>query len=79
MKRFDEIREGLIQDRQMGDHNEDLFHFSSLLDQLRTCPSIRTLSDGVHNLRVNDVAIYADLGHLSTYCNHNLTRLNNGE
>ncbi|GMR59295.1 hypothetical protein PMAYCL1PPCAC_29490 [Pristionchus mayeri] len=68
-----------IQDRQMGDHSEDLFHFSSLLHQLKSCPSVRTLSDGVNSLRVEDVAIYADLGHLSTYCTHNLTRLNNGD
>ncbi|GMS80231.1 hypothetical protein PENTCL1PPCAC_2406, partial [Pristionchus entomophagus] len=68
-----------IQDRQMADHSEDLFHFSSLLHQLKTCPTVRTLSDGINNLRVNDVAIYADLGHLSTFCNHNLTRLNNGD
>ncbi|GMT11237.1 hypothetical protein PFISCL1PPCAC_2534 [Pristionchus fissidentatus] len=68
-----------IQDRQMTDHPEDLYQFSTVLDQLRTCPLIRTLSDGVHNLRVNDVAIYADIGHLSTFCRHNLTRLNNGD
>ena len=69
-----------IQDRQTAEFAADLTRSSRQLDALRTCGESRAPeTTEVDYLRLSDIAIYADIGHLSTYCTHERASLEKGD
>ncbi|VDM39350.1 unnamed protein product [Toxocara canis] len=68
-----------MQDRQWREQAVD-FPLEGLSEILTECaPSDDDFRDHADNIRPNDIEVYAEMGHLSRYCNRNSTQLLEGE